>query len=230
MNRMQTVLAGTDFSAAAGFAVDRAALLSRATGAALELFHAVNLSGLNRLRQLVPGIPNGLEQRAIDDRREELMLLGRTLSELHGVQVGADVDAGPAFLQLEKRAHDISADLVVVGTYGTNLLTRPILGSTASRMAERSGFPVLVVKQEPRERYRNVLVPVDFSEYSLPALMTALAVAPEANILLMHAHGGPFEGKLRAARVLEKELTPFLAAARKKVCLRICMNSLTPLA
>lgn len=217
MNRVRTVLAGTDFSAAAGLAVDRAGLLSRATGAALELFHAVNLSGLNRLRQLVPGIPNGLEQRAIDDRREELMLLGESLSELHGVQVGTNVYAGPAFAQLEKRAHDISADLVVVGAHGMNILTRAILGSTSSRMAERSDFPVLVVKQQPRERYRNVLVPVDFSEHSLPALMTALAVAPEANIILMHAYGVPFEGKLRAARVLEEELTPFLAAARKKV-------------
>jgi nucleotide-binding universal stress UspA family protein len=47
--------------------------------------------------------------------------------------------------------------------------------------------------------------------------MTALEVAPEASILIMHAHGLPFEGKLRAARVLEKELTPFLAAARKEV-------------
>jgi nucleotide-binding universal stress UspA family protein len=182
------------------------------------------------LHQLVPGIRNGLEQRAIDDRREELMLLGGSLSELHGVQEGTNVDAGPAFVQVEKRARDMSDDLAVVGTHGMNILTRPSLGSRASRMAERSDFPVLVVKQEPRERYRNVLVPVDFSEYSLPALMTALVVAPEANILLMHAHGVPFEGKLRAARVLEKELTPFLAAARKKVCLRICMNSLTPLA
>jgi hypothetical protein len=48
MNRMRMVLAGTGFSAAAGFALDRAALLSRATAAALELFHAVNLSGLSR--------------------------------------------------------------------------------------------------------------------------------------------------------------------------------------
>jgi nucleotide-binding universal stress UspA family protein len=197
--------------------VDRAALLCSATGAELELFHAVNFVGLDRLRRLVPGIPNGLEQRAIDDRSEELMLLGGSLSELHGVQVGTNVDAGPAFVELEKRAHEVSADLVVVGTHGTNILTRPILGSTASWMAERSAFPVLVVKQEPRERYRNVLVPVDFSQYSLPGLMTALRVAPEGNILLMHAYGVPFEGKLRAARVVEEVLAPFLAAAKKKV-------------
>lgn len=214
---MRTMMAGTDFSPAAGFAVERAALLCRDTGAALELFHAVNLSALNRLRRLVPGIPNGLEQRAIDDRYEEITLLGGSLSEVHGVPVGVNADAGPAFGQIEKRARDVSADLVVLGAHGTNPLTHPVLGSTASRMAEGSAFPVLVVKQEPRERYRNVLVPVDFSEHSLPALMAARAVAPEANIILMHAYEVPFEGKLRAARVVEDVLTPFLAAARKKV-------------
>lgn len=103
----------------------------------------------------------------------------------------------------------MSADLVVLGAHGTSTLTHPILGSIASRIAETSSFPVLVVGQEPRERYSNNLVPVDFSEHSLPALMTASAVAPEANIIHMHAYDVPFEGKLRAARVVEEELTPF---------------------
>jgi hypothetical protein len=129
-------------------------------------FHAVNLSSLNRLRRLGPGIPNGLEQRAIYDRSEVLTLLGGSLSELHGVQIETNVVAGPAVVQLEKYGHDISADLVVVGIHGTNILTRPILRSTSSRMAERSDFPVPVVKLQLRERYRTVLAPVDFSEYS----------------------------------------------------------------
>lgn len=47
MSHVRRVLACTDFSPAAGYPVDRATLLCRDTGAALELFHAVNLSGLN---------------------------------------------------------------------------------------------------------------------------------------------------------------------------------------
>jgi len=96
-------------------------------------------------------------------------------------------------------------------------MVHPILGSTAARMAERSVRPVLVVKGAPQEKYRNVLVPVDFSAHSLPALMTGCAVAPGANIILMHAYGVPFEGKIRAGRDVEEILEPFLAAARKKV-------------
>lgn len=215
--RMRRVLAGTDFSPPAADAVDRAALVCRDAGAALELFHAVNLSGLDRLRRLVSGIPDGMEQQAINIRSEELTLLGRSMSQNHGFPVDVHVDTGPAFTQIEQRAHEVSADLVILGAHGINTLTQLIVGSTASRMAERSTFPVLIVKQEPRERYRNILVPVDFSAYSLPALMMARTVAPEANIILMHAYGVPFEGKLRAAGVVDDDLTPFVTAARKKV-------------
>lgn len=58
---------------------------------------------------------------------------------------------------------------------------------------------------------------MDFSIHSLPALMTARTVRPGANIILMHAYGVPFEGKIRAARDVEEILEPFLATVRKKV-------------
>ena len=95
MSQVRRVLACNNFSPAAGYAVDRATLLCRDIGAAPELFHAVNLSGLNRLRRLVPGIPNGLEQRAIDDKCEEITLLGQRLSRwaprVHGLDPKADL-------------------------------------------------------------------------------------------------------------------------------------------
>jgi len=85
MNRIHKVLVATDFSSDARHAADRAALLCKETGAALELFHAVNVSGLDRLRRLVPGIPNGLEQRAMEERREEISQLGQSL----GISTGS---------------------------------------------------------------------------------------------------------------------------------------------
>lgn len=217
MIRIYKVLAATDFSSAAGCAADRAAMLCRETGAALELFHAVNVSGLDRLRRLVPGIPNGLEQRAMEERREEISQLGQRLGSLYGLSANAQVGVGAAFPKIEQCAIDLSADLVVLGAHGSSTMIHPVLGHTAARMAERSALPVLVVKQAPQEKYRNVLVPVDFSAHSLPALMTACAVAPGANIILMHAYGVPFEGKIRAGRDVEEILEPFVAAARKKV-------------
>lgn len=217
MDPIRRILAGTDFSAGAGHAAGRAALVSKETGAELELFHSTNFSGLDKLRRLVPGIPEDLEQRVTDDSRAQLASLGRKLNERYGVTAGIHVAFGDAFTQLAAREAAMPADLVVLGAHGTSALPRPVVGSTAARMAAGSRCPVLVVKGAPAGPYRNVLIPVDFSAQSLPALRTAAAVSPGANLLLMHAYGVPFEGKLRAARDVDAILEPFLAAARKKV-------------
>lgn len=217
INPIQKVLAATDFSPSARQAADRAAIVCQETGADLALFHATNLSGLDRLRRLVPGIPVGLEQRAVDDRQEEISLQAQSLREDYGIPVDARVSVGPPFEQIEKCSKDLSANLVVMGAHGSTSIVHPILGSTTARLAERSVLPLLVVKRAPHGKYRNVLIPVDFSSHSLPALMTAVAVAPDANLILMHAYGVPFEGKIRAGRNVDELLEPFLAAARKKV-------------
>lgn len=215
--RLDRVLAATDFSPSAEHAVGRAAVLCKETGAALSLFHAVNLSGLEKLRRLVSGVPNGLEQRAANEQLEEISLLAQSLLERYGVRPDAQVGVGPAFAQIEKAASNLSTDLIVVGSHGWSSRIHPILGSTAARQVENSAFPVLVVKHAPGYNYRNVLVPVDFSVHSLPSLIMACAVAPSANIILMHAYGVAFEGKIRAARDVEDLLAPVLAAARKRV-------------
>jgi nucleotide-binding universal stress UspA family protein len=58
-----------------------------------------------------------------------------------------------------------------------------------------------MVRHAPRDGYRRVLVPVDFSRWSAPSVRAALAVAPEAHLLLVHCVEVPFESRLRLAGV-----------------------------
>jgi len=73
---------------------------------------------------------------------------------------------------------------------------------------------MLVVKRAPVAAYRCVLVPVDFSQASAPAVELARAVAPGARIVLLHAYEAPFEGKLRLAGVEDKYLDDYRSRAR----------------
>lgn len=132
-------------AAGAVHAAHRAALVSKETGAALELFHSTNLFGLDRLRRLVPGVPEGLEQQAIDAGREQLAELGRRLHEVHGIAAGLHIALGDAFAEIEARAAALPADLVVLGAHGNSALPRLVMGSTAVRMAAASRCPVLMV-------------------------------------------------------------------------------------
>lgn len=212
MSHVRRVLACTDFSPAAGYPVDRATLLCRDTGAALELFHAVNLSGLNRLRRPVTGIPNGLGQRAIDDKCEEITLVGQGLSEHHGLPVDVHVATGPTFVQIEKRADDLSADLVVLGAHGTNTLAQTILPSTAGLMAEPSAFPVLIMKQEPRGRYRIILVPVVFGSWGTVLYPNTRFLRPLAGVLHVAEEAMCPDGIWHGGTRREKGLHPRRAA------------------
>ena len=102
-----------------------------------------------------------------------------------------------------------SSDLVVLGPRGVNPLRDFILGSTAERMARMIECPMLVVKQDPQIPYENVLVPVDFSEYSAPALRFASEVAPGAALHVFHALDCPLKGTLRSAGVSDAGIAAY---------------------
>lgn len=84
------------------------------------------------------------------------------------------------------------------------------------RLLSRTTCPVLVVKQPPHEPYRRLLVPVDFSPSSLRAIRHARSIAPQAEIVLLHAFEVPFEGKLRYASVDEDAINRYWIVAKQE--------------
>jgi pyruvate/2-oxoglutarate dehydrogenase complex dihydrolipoamide acyltransferase (E2) component len=74
---------------------------------------------------------------------------------------------------------DLTCDLLVLGARGTSFMRHLMLGSTAERLVRKSNRPLLVVRQPPHERYRRVIVALDFSPSSLAALELARAVAEQ---------------------------------------------------
>lgn len=216
MARLNRLLAATDLSAPARHAVERAAFVARETGAALDLVHVTSLAPLEKLRRLVAAIPDELEQRMLDAAGQELRELAAALQRQHGVCAGVHLGAGPLLSELTRYADERAADLVVLGARGANFMRHLLLGSTAERMASRTSRPLLVVKQAAHERYRSLLVPVDFSPSSLPALRHARAIAPSAEIILLHIFEVPFEGKLRVAGVDDETIQRYQIAAEQE--------------
>lgn len=80
---------------------------------------------------------------------------------------------------------------------------------------------MLVVKQAPRGQYRTVLVPVDFSASSIRSIRHAQAIAPHAEIVLLHAFEEPFEGHLRYAGVDEEVINHYRVVAKQEATRKI---------
>jgi nucleotide-binding universal stress UspA family protein len=214
MTRLQRLLAATDLSTPARHAAERAASVARATGAELELVHVGAFSRAHELRRLVSQLPLNLPDRMREQAQMLLDALASTLRKRHGVAARTHVATGPLLKAIEDTAGTIGADLLVLGARGASMLRHRVLGSTAERLVSHCSRPLLVVKRAPATDYRRVLVPVDFSVSSLPALQLAHAVAPDAVLVLMHAYEAPFEGRLIVAGVEEEHLREYRERAR----------------
>lgn len=221
MSRIKRLLIATDLSAPARHAAERAALLAGDEEGELDLLHVIAAAPLDKLRRLVREIPAEAEQRLIEVTREELSQLSESLSNRYGVSAGVHIVSGAVVRRLNEEADALGADLIVLGARGAGLMQTLLLGSTAEKMVSRATRPLLVVKQPPREGYRRLLVPVDFSPASLPALRLAHALAPEAELILLHAFDVPFEGKLRLAGVSQETIDFYRAAAKEEAVRRM---------
>jgi nucleotide-binding universal stress UspA family protein len=197
---MGRILAATDFSAPARHAVDRAARLAHETGAALTLMHVLPGGALQELRQWL-GAGHAMEEHLNDSVRQQLRHLADELKATRHVTARTVHSIGSVIDDLLAEASALDAALVVLGARGTGFMRRLVMGSTSERLLRRTTRPLLVVRQTPHERYRRVLVALDFSAWSARAVPLARLVAPHARLLLFNAYQVPFEEKLRFAGV-----------------------------
>jgi len=86
--------------------------------------------------------------------------------------------------EILKRAAELPADLIVMGTHGRSGFDRLLLGSVAERVLVKATCPVLTVPRRAADvaptserLFRNVLCPIDFSPSSLAALEYAEGLA-----------------------------------------------------
>jgi len=210
--KIDRLLAATDFSAPANHAVERAAMITKESGATLNLLHVVSFGPLEKLRKLVQDASAALQQRILEAAHSRLIAQAGTLAKRYGISADVRVISGSLLNELQ----DASADMVICGARGESFMRHALLGSTAERMLRRTRRPVLVVKQAAHESYSTVLIPVDFSSSSLRAIKQAQAIAPQAEIILLHAYEVPFEGQLRYASVDDTIINEYLLAVRRE--------------
>jgi nucleotide-binding universal stress UspA family protein len=204
MKAINTILVATDLSDPARPAAVRAATLAREQHVErLDLLHVVSQVSFRALRHMLGEDADALEQRLMAEAEQALQTLAQDLMRRFGVSVAARVTVGQVLDEIAAASDAVAAGLVVMGARGANFMREFMLGTTTERVLRRMVRPVLAVRQFPSEPYRRVLVPVDFSLHSRPALELAHALAPDAEIALLHVFEIPFEGQFRLAGVSE---------------------------
>jgi nucleotide-binding universal stress UspA family protein len=204
MTSAKLVLVATDLSAPARHAVERAFLLAASTNSELYILHAMELNALDSLREMLGDDVLAVKAALNRDAHMRLEQLICDAAIHRGIAARTCVAEGNPLATIAAEADALDAHLVVLGARGESFLRHALLGSTAARLLRKSSRrPVLVVKQAPHEAYRSVLVAVDFSPISIQAIRMARHVAPDADLVLIHALELPYEGKLAFAGVDE---------------------------
>ena len=198
-----TLLAATDLSPSSRNTVQRAAMLAQQISAQLELVHVIEKRELEELQRL---LGESLKDNIQSQNQELLKELANDIGGSLGITAGCHLVEGEVLESITNQADLLSANLLVIGVRGAGLTLQQLLGSTAERLLRLIQCPVLTVKQPPLRTYQKVLVPIDFSPWSVGAINLAQTVAPQSKLTLLHANDVPFEAQMRILGEKKKEI------------------------
>lgn len=202
MEPVAPILAASDLSERATQALVRARLLAEALGAEVRAVHVMEDAAADpAARGRHPELARRLGEAAaiLEDR---LAAQARAA----GCHCAVEVRCGRDYVEIIRAARELQAGVVVLGAHGRHHLSDWFLGTTAERVVSKGDRPVLVVKRAAEAPYRRVLVPVDFSRGSREALRQAAALAPQAELTVLHVYQTWFEAVLRRGGASEREI------------------------
>lgn len=200
---LHTLLAATDLTAPSHFTAQRAAMLAQQIGARLEFVHVLDKRELAELQRL---LGDTLKERIQSQSLELLKKLANDVGEPLSISAGCHLVEGKILESITKQVDAFDANLLIIGARGTDSILQQFLGTTAERLLRMIQCPVLTVKLYPRKPYQSVLVPIDFSSWSLGAIHLAQSVAPQAKLTLLHAYEPPFEAQMHIAGEKKEEI------------------------
>lgn len=193
---IRRVLVPTDFSPGADRALSWALDLARLFGAEVDVLHVMGHVETDAQSPLRRSPEESALQDSPDRIVEERLRQVVTTHDAAGVEVRPVTKHGSAVAPaIAYVANERAADLIVVGTHGRRGVRRLMLGSVAEEMVRTANRPVLVVPPEahlPEAELRRILVPVDFSGFSLSVLPWArtLSETSGAELVLLHVIEG----------------------------------------
>lgn len=211
---MSEVLAAVDLTPLGRRVADRARLVAETLEIDLTLLHVIEPMS---------------EAFIVDDVADLLRRHRRSAADAMGDWIRSRTDRSVTVTEVkgspvwEIARASKTAELTVVGT---STLDHGRVGPVASRVAEAARGDVLVVRRQPRNTYRNVIIACDLSESSARGVELASALAPDAKLTLVYALPTRFDGYMAEAGMFPEEIESLrrqrLAAAR--AALAVCAD------
>jgi nucleotide-binding universal stress UspA family protein len=134
--KIKKILCPVDFSRPGRYAFDYACAVARRHGASLELLHVAEASAY---AEDTPPPGQVSYEQSLKMQLEEW-------AEQSGCPAETHLLAGIPYVEIVKRAEEIQADMIVIGTHGRTGMKHMLIGSVAERVVRTSSCPVLTVR------------------------------------------------------------------------------------
>ena len=155
----------------------------------IALVQAFNLAKIKKSKVVLLSVveeQSMMQSLFLDDKSHELQLkvnqklhqIGEEYGDKYGVHVESLVAKGKIYSQINKVAEMISADLIVMGTDGSDGSLKKIMGSNAERVVSLAHCPVITIKgKNHSDGCKNIILPLDLEKQTKEKVTYALEYA-----------------------------------------------------
>lgn len=118
-------------------------------------------------------------KETIEGPGQALLTEAKSLAKKYDVHVFTNLEQGEPFERIVHVAEDEKCDLIVMGRSGLSHLERELMGGVTARVIGHTDKHVLIVQEDAKMDWSNILVATDGSKNSESAIEHAIAVAHE---------------------------------------------------
>lgn len=179
MKDIKKILVAIDRSAMAEEALKRAISIAKEKEAQLIVMHVVE-----------PSFIESPFVRPIDENKikKEVKMRVEKLTSEEDIEYVLFVESGSAAASISLKVKNLDVDLLVIGTHGKDDISSNYFGSTTLKLIQKTHIPVLVVKNEAKYAYKEMLAPTNLSDYSKESILFARTLFDTTALKYLHAY------------------------------------------
>jgi len=192
---IETILCPIDFSAFSRHAFDTAVAIAARQRASVTVIHVAPFQSIPVFPYTERAAEDALMRSAGDSQKlvdevQQFLAVDKSIA----VPIAYEVrDAPNVHHEILRRAEELPADLIVMGTHGRSGFQRLLLGSVTEKVLRTARQPVLTVGAAPDvvpagDPLKRILCGLDFSDCSMAALRYAVALAEPNGVELTVLH------------------------------------------
>ncbi len=181
--QIRKILIPYDFSETAELALEHSVFMAKLYKAELILLHVIeSYSFTSAITQAFGKSQSEFEQKIESSANDRLKELTTKLHRETGVGFQYRTEVGKIYKKIVGIAHELSVDVIIMGTHGISGFQEFLIGSNTYRVVMSAPCPLISVQTHAKKiGFKNIVLPIDNSPSSRQKVKHAVEIARHYN-------------------------------------------------